>query len=205
MTGWTRRGRGLSGLLVLLLGACGLPDPWSERPAPEAAPAAEVESWLSTGKGLLEAGESDLALDAFERSLLAEGPSAAAMTGAGIAAERQGLLTMAQRYFARARDLAPHSEVANTNLGMVLYRLKRYYPARHAFQTAFALSSGRNDLALRNLRLVEEAIAEAEAARRHSDPATNMEVRRLGTYQFELVDLKPRAGVPETRDPAAGI
>ena len=194
------------------LGACAssvagpIPDA-PEKTKAERAIGREGDTYLIIGKRLIDAGEYDLAIDAFERSILIEGVSAAAMTGAGIAAEKRGLISMASRYFERARELAPESELANNNLGVVLYRLREYYRARQAFQAAFALSDGRNELALRNLRLTERIIKDIEAGRRYVDPALNMEVRRLGSSEFELIDYEPpeldyQIGEPE--QPAEG-
>lgn len=195
--------------LFLLLAACAAttgPLGTAQSPA-ERAVGREGDTWLTIGKRLLRAGESELARSAFERSLLIDGVSAEAMTGAGIAAENQGLITMAARYFERARELAPDSVVAHNNLGVVRYRLKEYYRARQAFQAAFALSDGRNGLALRNLRLSEQAIAEIEAGRNYVDPTINFEVRRLGSSEFELIESEAPpepavTGAIETVEPA---
>ncbi|HUF55768.1 MAG TPA: tetratricopeptide repeat protein [Thermohalobaculum sp.] len=176
-----------------LLAGCassGVTLPPVEDPA-ERALAQRGDTWLVLGKRLLAAGEHDLAMEAFERSLVAEGPSAQAMTGAGLAAEAQGLLTMAARYFEKARDLAPDSVVAHNNLGVVLFRLGEPYQARQAFQAAFALSDGASPMALQNLRLSEEVIAEREAALAVVDPATNFRVDRRGSSEFKLSALKP--------------
>ena len=148
-------------------------------------------SWLTAGKRLLSAGEPELAMQAFERSLVLDGPSAEAMTGAGLAAEAQGLLTMAARYFERARDLAPDSVAVHHHLGVVLFRLDEPYRARQAFQTAFALSDGTNPMAMQNLRLSEQVIAEREAKLAVVDAAMNFRVDRRGSSEFKLSALKP--------------
>ncbi|MFQ5565831.1 MAG: hypothetical protein ACE5EU_05655, partial [Paracoccaceae bacterium] len=116
---------------VFLAGACTQPDDATGGATVSEAP---VRSYLSLGKRMLAAREPDLAMKAFLTSMSVEGVSAEAMTGAGIAAQRQGLLTSARRYFEQARTLAPDSIVAHNNLGVVLYMLKEYYPARNAFR-----------------------------------------------------------------------
>jgi Flp pilus assembly protein TadD len=130
----------------------------------EASAKAEPEpvSNLSRGKFMLAAGEPELAMKEFLISMSVEGVSAEAMTGAGIAAQQQGLLASARIYFERARELDPNSVAAHNNLGVVLYMRKEYYPAQEAFQTAFALSSGTSGTAERNLNRVEEKIAQIE-------------------------------------------
>jgi Tfp pilus assembly protein PilF len=197
-------------LLALLAGCAGTTGaslPAAPETKAERALAQRGDDWLTVGKRLLTAREYGLAMKAFERSLRTDGPSAEAMTGAGIAAESQGLLTMAARYFERARDLAPESVVVHNNLGVVLFRLDEVYRARQAFQTAFALSDGRNELALRNLRLTEAIINEAEATRNYLDPAVNFRVERLGSSEFRLIEWEPpgRAAEPgdEGTEPAA--
>ena len=142
---------------------------------------------------MLAAREPDLAMKAFLTSMNAEGISAEAMTGAGIAAQQQGLLTSARRYFEHALELAPDSVIAHNNLGVVLYKLKEYYPARDAFRRAYALSGGRSEMAGRNLNRAEATIARMEKVTK-TDPAISHEVVRLGTSEFRLME----AVSPET-------
>jgi len=149
------------------------------------APAPANGGYLAMGKRLLASDEPELAYDAFLASIRTEGLTAEALTGAGIASEKQGLLTEARRYFERALTLDPESLAANNNLGVVLFRLKEYYPARDAFRAAFALSSGQNDIAERNLNRVEEVVAQIEEAEK-SDPAASYRVVRLGTREFRI-------------------
>lgn len=146
------------------------------RPPPE-------PSALEQGVAFLRVGEPDQAHKAFMRSLRTEPHPAAALTGAGIAAEAQDLLTLARRYFEMARDLAPNSEVAHNNLGVVLYRLGDYARARRAFYAAYALSSGRNDLARRNLALSEAAV---RATYPRTDSRESHEVQRIGRSEYRL-------------------
>ena len=152
-------------------------------------------SYLALGKRMLAAREPDLALDAFLISMSVDGISAEAMTGAGIASQRQGLLTSAQRYFEQARELAPESIIAHNNLGVVLYMLKEYYPARNSFRRAFALSDGKSEMVERNLQRVEETIALIEEVPA-TNPAISHDVIRLGTSEFRLIEtVSPEADV----------
>ena len=128
-----------------------------------------------------------MAMKAFLTSMNVEGISAEAMTGAGIAAQQQGLLTSARRYFEQARRLAPDSATAHNNLGVVLYMLKEYYPARDAFRTAYALSVGRSEMAERNLNRAEAAIARTKEIQK-TNPAISHEVIRLGSSEFRLIE-----------------
>ena len=212
-----RRGRALLSFLMLLgaagpLSACvgssgdgadgitdkavvehGIPGAEAEKggegsltPPPPLARRPDV-TYLELGKAMLAAREPELALRAFNTSLSLEGFTAEAMTGAGIAAHRQGLVTLARRYFEKARDLAPDSIIARNNLGVVLFLLKEYYEARDEFRTAWRLSGENSDTARRNLDLVEETIALIEAGEK-PDPAATQAVVRLGSDQFRLIE-----------------
>ncbi|MEL6997699.1 MAG: tetratricopeptide repeat protein [Pseudomonadota bacterium] len=131
-----------------------------------------------------------MARDAFIRSIRVEGASAAALTGAGLAAEKQGLLNEAQRFFERARLLAPDSVLAHNNLGAVHYRLGEYHAARRAFRTAFALSSGANQVAAKNLTMSELAIARASEG---ADVVVRnpIQLMRLGSGHYTLQPDEP--------------
>jgi Flp pilus assembly protein TadD len=115
------------------------------------------------------------------------------MTGAGIAYQQQGLLTVARRHFEQALQLAPNSVIAHNNLGVVLYQLEEYYPARDEFRTAFALSNGTSEMAERNLNRAEATIAAIEMVP-ETDQAVSHDVIRLGGGEFRLVE----APSPET-------
>ncbi len=183
----------LSAVLIvsgLLAGACTRPESTIEGATVRAEPAGQTNSYLSLGKSMLAAREPDLAMKAFLTSMSSEGISAEAMTGAGIAAQQQGLLTSARRYFEQARGLAPNSVIAHNNLGVVLYMLKEYYPARNAFRSAYALSSGKSEMAERNLNLAEATIARIEQVPK-TDPAITHDVIRLGTSEFRLIEGTP--------------
>lgn len=196
------RGRFLPAVLIasgLLAGACTRPEGMAEGATAGAAvreaPAGQTNSYLSLGKRMLAAREPNLAMKAFLTSMSVDGISAEAMTGAGIAAQRQGLLTSARRYFEQARSLAPDSVIAHNNLGVVLYKLKEYYPARNAFRRAYALSNGKSEIAERNLNRAEATIARMEKVPK-TDPAISHDVIRLGTSEFRLIETaSPEADV----------
>lgn len=171
---------------LLVLAGCAPPGPLEALDPPVRAAAAPGDTWLQAGKRMLAAGEPQLARDAFARSLIEEGVSAEAYTGAGIAATQRGLATEARRHFERARDLAPRSVVAHNNLGVVLVSLGDLPAARQAFQAAFALSNGSSDIAGDNLSRTEAALAAAAAAQA-PDPALSHGLRRLGSGEYELI------------------
>lgn len=182
---WMRR-RGLpTGLLMLAglaMSACAASDP-ATKSGSEAG-----QRYLALGRELLAANEPALAMRAFTTSLGVEGISAPALTGAGIAAQRQGLLGAARDYFERARDVAPRSVVTHSNLGSVLLALKDYHGARAEFRSALMLSGDADQPALeRQLARAELAIAERESTDR-MDPAATQRVVRLGSDSFRLTE-----------------
>lgn len=147
-----------------------------------------AESYLTLGNRLLAAGEPDLAMKAFLRSMSVDGITAPALTGAGIAYEQQGLLTAARQYFEQASQMAPNSMIAHNNLGVVLFKLKEYYLARNEFRSAFALSNGTSEMAERNLNRTEAMIAAMETIP-ETDLAISHGVISLGGGEYRLVEL----------------
>lgn len=143
-------------------------------------------TYLDLGRGYLQINDLRLAKAAFIRSIRIEGMSAAALTGAGIAAERQGLLNEARTYFERALKLAPSSEIAHNNLGAIQYRLGDFLGAKRSFKTAFAISSGKNKVAAHNLGLAELALKRKSESEiplvRNPVP-----LRREGTSEYRLL------------------
>jgi len=163
-------------------------------------------SYLDLGRQLLRARDFDLAKEAFIRSIRVEGITAPALTGAGLAAERQGLLGEAQRYFERALVHAPDSVLAYNNLGAALYRQGKYAEARRAFQAAFALSSGESRIARHNLALSDLALGRELSG---TVPVTSnpVPIRREGTGVYTLLAPGERAAedgaaAPDPRAPA---
>ena len=115
MTRARRRGL-LTGLLTvaaLSVGACAAPGPVAELEAGPALSPAPRETYLALGARLLSANEPALAMRAFTASLSAEGITPEALTGAGIAAQRQGMLGAARQHLEHARTLALRNRQAS--------------------------------------------------------------------------------------------
>lgn len=177
-------------LVALITSGCELlPQPAMTRLAKaEQLPVTEG-TYLNMGRQLLRSNQPDLARDAFIRSMRVEGLTAEALTGAGLASERQGLVHDALRYFRRAARIAPDSVLAQNNLGAALYRLGQFNEAKQAFQAAFALSSGTNRVAEHNLGLSQMALDRARAQDLALAP-NPMPVTRSGTMEYALPDPK---------------
>ncbi len=182
---------------ALVLSAAGCESLPSSPPVTLDAPPAlpqPTTTWLDLGRRLLAADQPEQAENAFIRSLRVEGVTAAALTGAGVAAERQGMLTEARRHFEAAGRRAPGSAVAQINLGVVLYRLGELYAARRAFEHALELSGGTNEIAARNIAVSEAAIRQAEIAAagqadRPQPELTPRWVERVGPARYRLSGL----------------
>lgn len=191
MTPARRHGPATAVLMLagFLCGACAAPSPDASLEAPTELRPAARETYLSLGNRLLAAKEPALAMKAFTRSITAEGLTPEALTGAGIAAQRQGLLSTARRYLVHARDMAPDSAIAHNNLGVVLLMLKDYDGARVAFRSALKLTGDENEEAIRrNLERAETALA-ARDEEAEADPAATQRVVRLGTSAFRLTEM----------------
>lgn len=142
------------------------------------------------GDRLLASGNPALAYDAYIRSIAQSGPTAEALTGAGVAAAQRGLLGQARQRFENALDLAPGSAVAHNNLGTVLHALGQYGPARAHFAAAIALSKANGGLPVHNLALAETALAaigDQQAAQTRPDAR----LERLGVRHYRLLE-EPR-------------
>lgn len=143
-------------------------------------------TYMDLGRQLLHAGQTELAKEAFIRSIRLEGMTAAALTGVGLSYERDGRLHDAQRYFERALVRAPQSVLAHNNLGAALYRQGEYNQAKQAFQAAFALSSGKSRIAQHNLSLTDLAI-KRELAESLPIAANPVPLQREGSGEYRLL------------------
>lgn len=189
-------------VLLALAGCATLPPEMTAAPPEPEGPTAELTpsealpqptgSWIDLGRRLLAANQPMQAEHAFIRSMRVEGMTATALTGAGIAAQRQGLLTEAVRYFERAKELDPASVAAHNNLGAALYGLGEIHAARQAFRTAFALSSGTSREAAQNLGMADLAVAQAEADAEPAADARNLQ--RTGSAQYKLIMASKTVG-----------
>jgi Flp pilus assembly protein TadD len=147
------------------LGAGG-PDPLAPLEGPEGVAAPEgtvvltdaVDQML-VGDRLMDAGEYELALQAYYRAGATEGIDADLLTSIGLANLSLGRLGQAETQFRAALDATPANVPALNNLGVTLMERGEYGEARRLFEQAFALDSGRSDAIRDNLRL---AIARME-------------------------------------------
>jgi len=181
-----RTGRVVSGLcLTALLAACQPSTEFSPDALPgRAAGISEAVDGLEVGHRLMQAGEFDLALRAYFRAAAEQGPTVDVLSAIGSANLRLGRLGQAEQMLRRAVDQDPTFVPAVNNLGVVAAERGRWGEARHLFQTAFALDSGRSEEIRDNLRL---AIANLENSGYTAENNHNFALVRRGQGRFLLL------------------
>ena len=108
---------------------------------------------LETGHRLMEAGEYQLALDAYMRAAARQGLTPDTLAGMGSADLRLGRLGQAEDLLRRAVEEDPTFVPAWNNLGVLLLEQGEYGEASEVFRRAYAADSGNSDTIRDNLRL----------------------------------------------------
>jgi tetratricopeptide (TPR) repeat protein len=172
-------------LLALLVAGCQSSDNFNPDRLPGRSVAvAEAVDGLAVGHRLMQAGEYELALRAYFRAAGEQGPSVDVLSAIGSANLRLGRLGQAEQMLRRAVDQDPSFVPAINNLGVVVSERGRWGEARHLFQTAFALDSGRSEEIRANLRL---ALANLENPGYTSTNNHNFALVRRGQGRFLLL------------------
>ncbi len=175
----------LAGLLITLLAACQPAGDFTPDRLPGRGVAVDdAVDGLAVGHRLMAAGEYDLALRAYYRAAAEQGPTVDVLSAIGSANLRLGRLGQAEQMLRRALDEDPNFVPAANNLGVVLVERRRWGEARHLFQTAFALDSGRSEEIRENLRL---AIANLENSGYTAENNNNFALVRRGNGRFLLL------------------
>lgn len=161
--------------------------PPSQLYAPGAAPGADIENGTEVGHRLMQAGEFELAIKAFNRAALAEGMNAEILSGLGSANLGLGRLGQAETLLRRAvAEDGSRPEVWN-NLGVVLMETGATAEAQQILRKAYALDNGESDAIRDNLRLAL-AKSEKSAITEPDDSAYKLVRRGAGDY---LIRPKP--------------
>ena len=121
--------------------------------APGLDPRGEAVDGLEVGHRLMEAGQHDLALDAFMRAAGEQGLTPEVLTALGSANLALGRLNQAERLLRRAVEAEPDWPEAWNNLGVVLIERDNTAEAVEVFKRAFALDNGESTSIRDNLRL----------------------------------------------------
>lgn len=170
-------------LAAALLAAC-QPAEFSPDRLPPAADLSEVVDGLEVGHRLMQAGEYELALRAYYRAAAQQGPSSDVLAAIGSANLRLGRMGQAEQMLRRAIEMDPESVPAINNLGVIAAEQGRWGEARHLFQAAFALDSGRSEEIRANLRL---ALANLDGSRYIDENNHNFALVRRGQGRYLLL------------------
>lgn len=176
------------GALASLLAGCGA-DPGLGRGDGVYAPGlarGEGADPLIAGHRLLEAGEAQLALDAYMLAAAQHGLTPDTLAAMGSANLRLGRLGQAEALLRRAVEEDPLFVPAWNNLGVLLMERGKWAEASEVFRRAYAADSGGSDTIRDNLRL---------ALLRMEDPFL------LGTGAGGTVDFNDLGGGPTLLGP----
>jgi tetratricopeptide (TPR) repeat protein len=177
--------RTLGVVALLALSACQTSGEFSPDGLPDRAvrPADDVDGLL-VGHRLMAAGEYELALRAYYRSMAQQGPTVDALSAIGSADLYLGRLGQAEQMLRRAVDMDPQFIPALNNLGVVMVEKGEWGQAVHLFRTAFALDSGRSEEIRENLRL---ALANLDDSGYDGENNDNYALVRRGDGRFLLL------------------
>ncbi|WP_425099239.1 tetratricopeptide repeat protein [Tropicibacter sp. S64] len=164
-------------MAILLLAACspgGQSTPEGQVYAPALDPRGEAVDGLIVGHRLMDAGEHELALEAYTRAAGQHGMNAEVLTALGSANLALGRLNQSEKLLRKAIEVEGDWPEAWNNLGVVLMERGNIAEAVEVFRRAYALDNGQNDSIRDNLRL---ALAKLD----NSDYAEETD------YEFKLV------------------
>lgn len=145
----------ICGLIMMILAACetgGLNRSTDGVFAPGVAGPSEQDN-LIVGHRLMDAGEYELALKAYNRAALQQGLNVDTMSAIGSANLNLGRLGQAEEWLRRAVAADPTFPPAWNNLGVILMETGKIAEASEVFRRAFAADSGNSDEIRDNLRL----------------------------------------------------
>lgn len=142
---------------------------------------------VTVGNRLLQAGQHELALDAFTRAALDQGMTPEITNGLGTANLGLGRLGQAETLLRRAVAAAPDWPEAWNNLGVILIERGEIPEATLILRKAYALDNGQSDSIRDNLRL---ALAKSEASDMSDDQSDNYNLLRRGSSDY-LIRMTP--------------
>jgi len=146
-------------LVCMALAACSQGRSPDNPYAPGLARGGEPVDGMIVGHRLMDAGEYELAIDAFSRAAITYGLTADVLAGLGSANLGLGRLGTAERLLREAIEKDADSPEIWNNLGVVLMEKGDIPEAEQVFRRAYALDNGESDSIRDNLRL---ALANSE-------------------------------------------
>ena len=111
---------------------------------------------MLVGHRLMDAGEYELAIDAYSRAALQQGMTAEVLSSIGTANLKLSRLHTAERLLRQALDKDEDSPEIWNNLGVVLMEKGEIAEAEQVFRRAYAFDNGQSDSIRDNLRLALE-------------------------------------------------
>ncbi|MEQ9240343.1 tetratricopeptide repeat protein [Roseovarius indicus] len=124
--------------------------------APGIKTGAEAVDGMLVGHRLMDAGEYELAIDAYSRAALQQGMTAEVLSSIGTANLKLSRLHTAERLLRQALDKDEDSPEIWNNLGVVLMEKGEIAEAEQVFRRAYAFDNGQSDSIRDNLRLALE-------------------------------------------------
>ncbi|MCF3593689.1 tetratricopeptide repeat protein [Rhodobacteraceae bacterium LMO-12] len=166
-----------------LLVACSAPlGPAQDSPfAPGAKNNAAAVDGLVVGHRLMDAGEHELALQAYTRAAAEHGLTVDVISALGSANLGLGRLGQAEKLLRRAIKTDPSIPENWNNLGVVLMEQRNFSEAEQVFRRAYALDNGESDSIRDNLRL---ALAKIETPAYDDDQEQDYKLVRRGSSDF---------------------
>ena len=177
-------------LTVLMLAACSSGDrvlPEGQIYAPTLDPRGEAVDGLVVGHRLMQAGQYELALEAFTRAAASHGLTAEVLSSLGTANLGLGRLNQSEALLRQAVEEEPDWSEAWNNLGVVLMERGETAEASEVFRRAYALDNGESDAIRDNLRL---ALAKMDAASYGAPRQEDYKLvrRGSGSYLIRSID-----------------
>lgn len=153
--------------------------------APGVAGQGDIDG-LIVGHRLMDAGEYQLALDAYTRAAGQQGLNVDTLSAMGSANLRLGRLGQAERLLRRAVALDGEFPPAWNNLGVVLMEMGQIGEAAEVFRRAFATDNGNSDQIRDNLRLALSRLNDQGYAETVEDEAFGLIRREADDYGTPL-------------------
>jgi Flp pilus assembly protein TadD len=172
-------------ILLPLMACAGVADaPAPDRVyAPETDPGGETVDGYLVGHRLMDAGEPELALEAFQRAAFDRGLDADMLSAIGSANLALGRLNQAEDLLRRAVAVDGAEPAAWNNLGVVLIERGQSAEAAEMFRRAYALDNGESDAIRDNLRL---ALAKRDNPEYAAATAEPYRILRRGLRDFVI-------------------
>ncbi|WP_375687214.1 tetratricopeptide repeat protein [Pseudooceanicola sp. LIPI14-2-Ac024] len=155
--------------------------------APGIKPGAKAVDGLVVGHRLMDAGEYELALDAFTRAAAEQGLTVDVLSALGTANLGLGRLNQAERQLREAVESDDAVPETWNNLGIVLLEKGETSEAVQMFKRAYALDNGESDAIRDNLRLALEKLEKSSYSEDNEDQDYKLVRRGSSEYLIRQI------------------